>query len=192
MKAIANAMYDETGVCPRCGNGLIPVLYYSAYRGNTTVRREYPDSFHKVKVTSVQYHDIQPCYAGWCEVCDRKAYEEKQRQFAGKPKPTLLLPIIGGVLLAAGVLLLVIFGGYGAMPAVGFLAALIGFILVCTLPFALSKRKKYTEFQKNGDNAYTPYSAEFLSGYAKGLMNKTKVGNIEYLSIEDVKKMERQ
>ena len=191
MKEIANAMYDETDICPKCGNRLIPVLYYSASKGNTTVNRSYPDSFHKVKTTTVAYHNIQPCYAGWCEVCDRKRFEENQKKLAGKPRPRLVLPIIGGVLLAAGILILILFGSYGAIPGIGFLAALIGFLFICTLPFAIDKRKKYDKLQQEGWS-YTYPSKESLSGTAAWGMNKIKLGNIEYLSMSEIERMQQQ
>ena len=82
MKKIADYYYDDTGLCPVCGEGLVPVTVYSGKVLNTHVSTRVQDINTKVRTTTTTYTDIKPLYVGYCLACARRAHEAKQEQKA--------------------------------------------------------------------------------------------------------------
>ena len=90
MKKIADYYYDDTGLCPVCGEGLVPVTVYSGKALNTHVSTKVQDINTKVRTTTTTYTDIKPLYVGYCLACARRAHEAREEAKAAKakkPKP---------------------------------------------------------------------------------------------------------
>ena len=95
MKKIAEYYYDDTGLCPVCGEGLVPVTVYSGRALNTHVSTKVQDINTKVRTTTTTYTDIKPLYVGYCLACAKRAHEAKQTLKASeKPKPKYLIASI--------------------------------------------------------------------------------------------------
>ena len=80
MKKISDTYYDETGLCPVCGEGLVPVMIYSGKVLNTHVSTKVQDINTKVRTTTTTYTNIKPLYVGYCLECAKQAHEAKQEQ----------------------------------------------------------------------------------------------------------------
>ena len=98
MKKISDTYYDETGLCPVCGEGLVPVMIYSGKVLNTHVSTRVQDINTKVRTTTKTYTDIKPLYVGWCLACAKRAHETKQEQQAAELAAQQAAQIIHGLL----------------------------------------------------------------------------------------------
>lgn len=192
MKKIADYYYDDTGLCPVCGEGLVPVAVYSARRLGTQVSRKRKDINTVVKTTTVQYTDITPQYVGCCLECAKRAHEAREDAKAAKPKPKPILLILGALLLAVGVILMVTGGPYGSRAAIGCLAMIVGFIwFIWALVAFIGKNKEYKKYASGWREPFKASSEEGMSDIAAYYMNKQAASGREYLSIEQVKRMSR-
>ena len=197
MKQIDDFMYDDTGLCPVCGSGLIPVPYYSAVSTGQEVHRtvQYPE---KIKTTVTHYADLKQHYAGWCEDCARKAFEEKQAKLsADARKPSPALWIIGAVLTCGGFPLLLTNGGYGTLSLIGMLCMFVGLpLFIGGLASYTKKKKIYTKRAGGWKESFPRPTEEGLSFSAAYGMRKTAkgtpAGNRVYLDLNDIEKMRRQ
>ncbi len=203
MKKIADYYYDDTGLCPVCGEGLVPVTVYSGKVLNTHVSTKVQDINTKVRTTTTTYTDIKPLYVGYCQACARRAHEAKQEQKAAeKPKPKYLAAgIVCALLLIPGVIgvvrLVGSLGRVGLWGSIGVICLLI--VVFFGLPIAsittlVTHFKKNKQYKKLASGAREPFKApseEGMSHMAAYYMNKQPVRDGEYLSIEQVKRMPR-
>ncbi|MBQ7656827.1 MAG: hypothetical protein IJS41_10015 [Clostridia bacterium] len=191
MKKISDYYYDETGLCPVCGEGLVPVTVYSGKVLNTHVSTKVQDINTKVRTTTKTYTDITPHYVGWCQECAKRAHEAREEAKAAKAnKPKPILPILGALLLVTGVILMAISGPYGLRAAIGFFAAFVGFIwFLWALIAFLGKNRQHKQYATGWREPFAIPSEESLSRSAAYYMNKQHVRDREYLSIEQVKQM---
>lgn len=198
MKKIADYYYDDTGLCPVCGEGLVPVTVYSGTALNTLVSTKVQDINTKVRTTTTTYTDIKPQYVGYCLACAKRAHEAKQEQkAAAKPKPTFI--IVWAVLFTASLVGLVPMIGSGGTVDVAtpggvlsivsiflLIPALIG--VIWSIAAFVKKSKQYTSGVRE---PFKAPSEEGMSHMAAYYMNKQPVRFCEYLSIEQVKRMPR-
>ena len=193
MKKIADYYYDETGLCPACGEGLVPVTVYSGRALNTRVSTKAQDINTKVRTTTTTYTDITPLYVGYCLACAKRVHEAREEAKAAKAKkPKPILPILGALLLVAGVVLLAVSGPYGLRAAIGFFAAFVGFIwFLWALIAFIRKNKQHKQYAAGVREPFAAPSEEGMSHMAAYYMNKQAVGGREYLSIGQVKQMSR-
>lgn len=201
MKKIADLYYDETGLCPVCGEGLVPVTVYSGKALNTHVRTEIRDINTKVRTTTTTYTDIEPLYVGYCLACAKRAHDARQEQKAAvKPKPTcLVVSIVCALLLIPGVIgavrLVGSLGRVGLWGSIGVISLLI--VVFFGLPVAsiaalvtyLKKNKQHRQYAAGAREPFAAPSEESMSRTAAYYMNKQPVRDREYLSIEQVKRM---
>ncbi len=203
MKKIAEYYYDDTGLCPVCGEGLVPVTVYSGRALNTHVSTKVQDINTKVRTTTTTYTDIKPQYVGYCLACAKWAHEAKQEQkAAAKPKPTFLIAsIVCALLLIPGVIgtvrLIGSLGRVGLWGSIGVICLLIAVFLglpiasVATLVTHLKKNKQHRQYAAGVREPFAAPSEEGMSHMAAYYMNKQAAGGREYLSIGQVKRMSR-
>ena len=203
MKKIADYYYDDTGLCPGCGEGLVPVTVYSGKALNTHVSTKVQDINTKVRTTTTTYTDITPLYVGYCLACAKRAHEAKQEQKAAeKPKPTFLIAsIICALLLIPGVIgavrLVGSLGRVGLWGSTGVICLLIAVFFglpiasIATLVTHLKKNKQHKQYAAGVREPFVAPSEETMSHFAAYYMNKRAAGDREYLSIEQVKRMPR-
>ena len=197
MQKIGKYCYDGTGLCPECGEGLVPVPIFSGEVLSTNVRTDIQGNA-KVRTTTKQYINIQPHYAGYCLACEKRAWEAREEEKAAKkPKPTAI--IVWAVLLVASVVLIALnmradgtidaTTPGGVLSIVGsFLSvpALIG--VVWSIAAFVKENKLSRKYASGWREPFKPGSEETLSDYAADCMNK-QPGDREYLSIEQMKRM---
>ena len=203
MKKIADYYYDDTGLCPVCGEGLVPVTVYSGKVLNTHVSTRVQDINTKVRTTTTTYTDIKPLYVGYCLACAKRAHEAKQEQkAAAKPKPTFLIAsIVCALLLIPGVIgtvrLIGSLGRVGLWGSIGVICLLIAVFLglpiasIATLVTHLKKNKQHRQYAAGAREPFAAPSEEGMSHMAAYYMNKQAAGGREYLSIGQVKRMSR-
>lgn len=201
MKKISDCYYDETGLCPVCGEGLVPVTVYSGKVLNNHVSTRVQDINTKVRTTTKTYTDIKPHYVGWCLTCAKRAHEMKQEQMAAeKPKPKYLAAsIICALLLIPGVIgavrLVGSLGRVGLWGSIGVICLLIVVFLglpiasIATLVTHLKRNKQYRQYASGRREPFAVPSEESLSRSAAYYMNKQPAPFCEYLSIDQVKRM---
>ncbi len=200
MKNIGGYYYDATGICPACGEGLVPVVVYSARRLGSQVSRKRQDINTVVKTTTVQYSDIQPQYVGCCLACMEKAQAEKEEaKVSKKPSPvSLILAVL--VFVAAMIGILSGIGADGtvdAKTAGGVLTIIAVFVsfpaliwTIWALVAYLKKRKLYNKYASGWREAFQAPSEKDMSSSAAFYMNKQSTGDREYLSIGQVERMQ--
>ena len=193
MKKIADHYYDDTGLCPVCGEGLVPVMVYSGKVLNTHVSTKVQDINTKVRTTTTTYTDIKPLYVGYCLACAKRAHEAREEAKVAKgKKPNPILPILGALLLVAGVVLLVVSGPYGLRAAIGFFMAFVGFIwFLWALIAFVRKNRQHRQYASGWREPFKAPSEESMSNSAAYYLNKQPARFCEYLSIEQVKRMPR-
>ena len=191
MKKIADYYYDDTGLCPVCGEGLVPVTVYSGKVLNTNVSTKVQDINTKVRTTTKTYTDITPLYVGYCLACAKRAHEAREESKAAKAKkPKPILPILGALLLVTGAVLLVVDGPYGLSAAMGALLLVAGFIwFLWALIAFVRKNKQHKQYASGWREPFKAPSEESLSSSAAYYMNKQTARDRDYLSIEQVKRM---
>ena len=198
MKKIADYYYDDTGLCPVCGEGLVPVTIYSGRALNTHVSTKVQDINTKVRTTTTTYTDIKPLYVGWCLACAKRAHEAKQEQKAAvKPKPTFI--IVWAALLIVSLVGLVPMIGTGGTVDIttpgGVLSIVSVFLsipaLIGVIWSIVAFARKNKRYASGWREPFAAPSEETMSHLAACYMNKQAVGGREYLSIEQVKRMPR-
>ena len=80
MKKIGNYLYDEAGICPACGRIMRSVRYYEGEMDTITKMGTSGRYTHY----STSYKNIKEKLAGYCENCDRNAFNAKEENW---PKP---------------------------------------------------------------------------------------------------------
>jgi len=80
MKKIGKYLYDEAGICPACGRIMRSVRYYEGEK-DTTVNMGTSGRYTHY---STSYKNIKEKLAGYCENCDRNAFNAKEENW---PKP---------------------------------------------------------------------------------------------------------
>ena len=203
MKKIADYYYDDTGLCPVCGEGLVPVTVYSGKALNTHVSTKVQDINTKVRTTTTTYTGIKPLYVGYCLACARRVHEAKQEQKAvEKPKPKYLVAsIVCALLLIPGVIgtvrLVGSLGRIGLWGSIGVIGLLIvvffGLPIASIAPLAthFKKKRQYKQYASGVREPFKAPSEEIMSDMAAHYMNKQPVRDREYLSIGQVKRMSR-
>ena len=201
MKKIAEYYYDETGLCPVCGEGLVPVTVYSGKVLNTHVSTRVQDINTKVRTTTTTYTDIKPLYVGYCLACAKQAHEAKQTLKASeKPKPKYLIAsIICALLLIPGVIgtvrLVGSLGRVGLWGSIGVIVLLTAVFLalpiasIATLVTHIKKKKQHKQYASGWREPFKAPSEESMSSSAAYYMNKQTARDRDYLSIEQVKRM---
>lgn len=198
MKKIADYYYDETGLCPVCSEGLVPVTVYSGKVLNTHVSTKVQDINTKVRTTTTTYTDIKPLYVGYCLACAKRAHEAKQEQKAAvKPKPTFI--IVWAALFTASLAGLVPMIGSGGTVDVATPGGVLSIVSVFLLIPALIEViwsiaafvKKNKQYASGWREPFKAPSEESMSSSAAYYMNKQPARFCEYLSIEQVKRMPR-
>ena len=196
MKKFADYYYDETGLCPVCGEGLVPVTVYSGKVLKTNVSTKVQDINTKVRTTTKTYTDITPLYVGYCLACAKRAHEAKQEQTAAvKPKPTFI--IVWAALFTASLAGLVPMIGSGGTVDVatpgGVLSIVSVFLLIPALIGVIwsiaAFVKKNRQYAAGAREPFKAPSEEGMSSSAAYYLNKQPAPFCEYLSIEQVKRM---
>lgn len=199
MKKISEYYYDDTGLCPTCNAGLVPVLIYSGKVLNTHVSVKVQDINTKVKTTTTTYTDIKPQYVGYCLECAKRAHEAKQEQkVAVTPKPVFIIVWAALLVLSlAGFVPLFGSGGFVDATTPGGVLSIVCIFLsfpsligvIWSIAAFVKKNKQHAQYATGWREPFKAPSEESLSSSAAYYMNKQPVGERQYLSIDDVKRM---
>ena len=185
MQELREFFYDELGNCPKCGNQLKPVTYYSGKKEGTSHSTETSGTY-LVSKTTTKYSNVQSHVAGYCKECAKKRFEEIENAKAdavNKPKP--LFCIISAVITAIGmygggllrmltnststVVIIIMALGVIALPC--FIIGLIIFV---------GKNKTYNKYKAGYRAEFTELSDQELSERIAGAMNASAKNGLEY------------
>ena len=167
MKKIGNYLYDEAGICPACGRIMRSVRYYEGEK-DTTVNMGTSGRYTHY---STSYKNIKEKLAGYCENCDRNAFNAKEENW---PKPGIgnwiamavsVALALGGAAITVNQFKQLEAGGMNtSLATVGTLGALGGIALfIAFLRSYLSDVKVYKWHQAGNRHTFQPPTENKLS-----------------------------
>lgn len=192
-------MHGTTGVCPKCGEQMTPILIYEGRKGGSSVKKE--RSYHGTQTTitttkTTTYHDVAPYMVGYCTACHKKLHDEKENEKANQSAPLVFL-ILSLALIILGVVSLILMvkftkdlGIFGAivMPFVGFVSVPFGFYALYKY---LKARKLIKKYRNGYREPFEPMEHDDLDWCAKMKMaHNKKDENIFYFTPKEYKQMQ--
>lgn len=191
-----SAVYDEPGICPKCGNPMRAVHLYCAdtFTMNMgTTSNYYGGRWVKTTKYATSYSNIRPHLAGVCDVCVREEQERKQSKI-GQTPPDPAKWIIGAILTVYGIVFIVRSiilneSEVGLLLASAFIAFIVGLWLFCKNIGKYSKARRLHLRYKAGGRDYTTVSA---STAALILTIRHKDSKTEYMTEEQLHELAKK
>ena len=98
-------VYDEPGICPKCGQRMRPVRLFHADTRTTTMgstKTYYGGRWVTNTTYNTNYYNIQPCILGFCDACHR-AEQDRDQAEKGQNPPSPVKWIAGILLTVYGI-----------------------------------------------------------------------------------------